>query len=246
MFYGILGIVLTLSNGILVSCSKEKDEPASQMSHSYNYPNAAGILVVTKSFTYDINGGYLNAIEASSASAFFPASGESTSGLDGGSVKIKGNELTKDATNHYLFMDLANQLNLYGNMTLQWEIAGKGDVPAFSFTTNKGIPSFNGLAELPLAISKGSGAIVDFYGKVAYADSVLVMISGDNRSVYKVFPASGPNGQFTSSELSGLSNTQAATIMVVPYNVLTAWANNKQFYFINETAYYKVNIEITN
>lgn len=240
----IFNFTIIASVFLLSSCSKDSDSPGSKMIHSFNYPDAAGVLIATKSYTYDINGGYLNAIEATSVSAVFPASGNFSAGKDAGTVSVQTKELSKSSSNIYTFQDLPNQLGLYGNMSLQWNVTGGPDVPSFSFMANKGIPSFNGLAELPLYVSKGSGAIVDFYGKVAYADSVLVTISGNNGSVYKVFPASEPNGQFTSAELKGLPETKAATFSVIPFNVQDAWVNSSRYCFINETAYYKVNIEI--
>lgn len=238
---GLLILAIVFSS----SCKKEEDQsPGSNNTHSYSYPDAAGILVASKSYTYDINGGYLNAIEAHTASALFPVSAGASSYNYAGIVKVQGKELTPTTNYIYSYVTMTDPINLAGDVT--WDIGGGINIPAFSFTQNKGIPYFNGLAELPVVVSKGSGAIVDFGGKIGYADSVIVMLSGANSSVYKIVSGTAPNAIFQPAELSGLKATKAATFTVTPFNIRDHWVNGKRFYFVNETSYYKINIEISN
>jgi len=243
-FFPILSLFI-LTAVLTTSCKKDEDQSSeSNNSHSYSYTDAAGILVASKSYTYDINGGYLNAIEAHTASALFPTSAGSSSYNYAGIVKVQGKELTPTTNYIYSYVTMTDPINLAGDVT--WDIGGGNNIPAFSFTQNKGIPYFNGLAELPVVVSKGSGAIVDFGGRVGYADSVIVMLSGANSSVYKTVSGTSPNAIFQPEELAGLKATKAATFTVTPFNIRDTWVNGKRFYFVNETSYFKVNIEIIN
>jgi len=237
--------LLALSAVLSTSCKKDEDQSSgSNNTHSYSYTDAAGILVASKSYTYDLNGGYLNAIEAHTASALFPTSAGSSSYNYAGIVKVQGKELTPTTNYIYSYVTMTDPINLAGDVT--WDIGGGNNIPAFSFTQNKGIPYYKGLAELPIVVSKGAGATIDFGGKIGYADSVIVMLSGENSSVFKTFSGTAPNAVFQPSELAGLKATKAATYTVTPFNIRDTWVDGKRFYFVNETSYFKVNIEIIN
>lgn len=228
---------------LLSGCTKDEDpEVESNSKHSYNYNGAAGILVASKSYTYDLNGGYLNAIEAHTASAVFPTAPGASTYNYAGIVKVQGKELTPTTSNLYNYINKTDPVILTGD--INWAIGGGNNVPAFSFSQNKGIPYFNGLAELAVVIAKGSGAIVDLWGKAGYADSVSVTISGAGKTVSKTVPGTAQNLTFQPSELSGLKATKNATWTVTSFNYRDALIEGKHYYFINETSYFKINVEI--
>jgi hypothetical protein len=241
-FFSALSL-LAVTAIVLSSCKKDEDQNSGTTNtHSYSYTDASGILVASKSYTYDLNGGYLNAIEAHTATAVFPVSAGSLSYNYAGIVKVQGKELTPTTNYIYSYVTMTDPINLAGDVT--WDIGGGNNIPAFSFTQNKGIPYYNGLAELPVVVSKGAGATIDFGGKIGYADSVIVMLSGANSSVFKTVSGTAPNAIFQPAELAGLKATKAATYTVTPFNIRDTWVNGKRFYFVNETSYFKINIEI--
>ncbi len=238
--------VAALSASLFSSCDKNEDETPdnnNNTTNSFNYSDAFGVLVAVKSVSYTSVGGFEVPVEVNSGSAFFPTDAGATTFADAGTVSLENKNLTKQANKIYSYDDFLNPLTLSG---ISWNVSGNGSIPAFSKTVSRPLPTFSGFSSLPASISKSAGISISLGSAVYAADSVIVMITSSNDAVLKSVAGNSGNVTFSGADLTKLNTSTVGSISISPYNLSTETISGKKFYFVNESSYLKMMVNITN
>lgn len=214
-------------------------------------PQPAGVhgalIALQMDFTYTASGFPVTLSTEMGIAAFYDAIGSSTL-VDGGTVTVNSNALTKNANNSYLVTagiptQTPTTLGLDGN--INWNVSGSSNVPAFGYNIDGTVyPFVDYTGTIPTDITKANGMVLNFTtANTKSADSVYVMIVSGSTTFLKSYHGNAGNVTITAAELSGLaasSSTAPAYIEIVPWKVL-AWPNHmgKIFAVINERAIVK-------
>ncbi len=234
----------TLSAFMFTSCDKKEDETPedNNTTTTFNYTDAFGVLVAVKSVSYTSIGGFEVPVEVNSGSAFFPTDAGATTFADAGTVTLEGKSLSKVQNNMYSYSNFTDPLVL---SDIEWNVSGSSSVPAFSKTVSRPLPTFSGYSSLPVTISKASGVSISLGSAVYAADSVIVMITSSNEAVLKSVAGNVSSVSFSSADLSKLDKSNVGSISVSPYNLSTETISGKKFYFVNESSYLRMSVNIT-
>lgn len=237
-------LFLALSAAVFTGCTKDEDDAPEQnnTNSEFTFDDSFGVFVAIKSITTQTIAGMTIPVELNTATAAFMESAGSTTMVDGGAVTLNSMNLKKVQNNAYIYDDILNPLD-FGSVT--WTAAGNGNVPAISKTVSRGFPAFSNADALPASLSKASGISIGLGNKVSNADSVIVVVGSNNKSVHKIVAGNAPSVNFSTTELSALGASSVGLISVSPYNISSETISGKKYYFINETVYSKANVNIT-
>ena len=237
-------LFLALSASIFTGCSKDDDSPDENAStnNEFSFDDSFGVFVAVKSVSTQDVGGFSVPIEVNTATAAFFESAGSSSLIDAGAITLNNKSMKKVQNHAYIYDDLMNPLD-FNEVT--WVAAGNANVPAINKTVSRGFPAFSGADALPASISKASGFSISLGSKVSKADSVIVVVGSNNKSVHKIVGGNVASVSFSSAELSGVEASSVGLISVSPYNISSETISSKRYYFINETVYSKFNVNIT-
>jgi hypothetical protein len=243
----ILPIFLSVafSAFLLSSCDKKEDETPvnNNTANNFSYDDAFGVLVAVKSVSYTSVGGFEVPVEVNSGSAFFPTDAGATTFADAGTVSLENKNLTKQANNIYAYDDYLNPLTL---SNISWNVSGNGSIPSFSKTVDRPLPTFSGYSSLPATVSKATGISISLGSAVYAADSVIVMITSSNDAVLKSVAGNSGSVTFSSADLTKLNTSNVGSISISPYNLSSETIGGKKYYFVNESSYVKMMVNITN
>lgn len=237
-------LFFALSAFIITGCDKDDDssDNNSNTPSEFSYGDSFGVFVAVKSVTTQVVAGYTIPIEVNTATAAFMETAGSSSMIDGGALTLNNKSMKKVKNNAYIYDDLMNPLD-FNEVT--WVAAGNANVPAINKTVSRGFPSFSGADALPASISKASGFSISLGSNVSKADSVIVVVGSKNKSVHKIVGGNVASVSFSSAELSDVEASSTGLVSVSPYNISTETISGKKYYFINETVYSKMSINIT-
>ena len=242
-------VVLLAAIFILSGCDKKDDTTPDNGNNtntnsnyaSFHFQDGSGVLVAIRSTSYQSLGGINIPIEINTATAAFLASPGSSTLLDAGTVSLNSKMLTKNANNSYVYQDLTNPLNF---TNINWNVSGGNGIPAINYSDDKPWPSYNGYNALPDVVNKTSGLTVALGNAVSNADSVYVIVAGNDGSYFvKRVGGDASEAMITSADLNGIL-AGTGLIQVVPWNYDREDYNSKEFYFILEAAYTKMNVTI--
>ena len=181
----------------------------------------------------------VNVATENALATFFTSTGSSSSFEDGGVVKVNTFELEKQTNNSYIKTATTgmtpSDLNFDSDKS-EWDVAGAGSVPAFTYNHNSTFPSFTDT--LPTTVNRSADFTIDFTGKASGADSIIIMIAKDDKSIVKTFAGTAASGTITASEMSILPavTDKTAILEVVPYNFTTSVQGGKTYAFIKQYA----------
>lgn len=228
---GKLGFALVLGLGISLSACKKDDDDVNGGNNSGSTPTlGAGTLVAVKSQTVQSTPIGDMTIDIGTAVAVFGADAGWSSFVDGGTVKVNDNALSKMPNSSYVFTPgVASPTGIDFGSSITWSVAGNSStgVPAFDHTVTGGFPSV-GSVNVDDNVSKAAGLTVPISG-VSNADSLYINVN----EVVKVLPASATSANFSSADLSSLSNGQGiVSIAAVKYT--NQAYGGKTFYFLNQ------------
>lgn len=231
---------------LFVSCDKKEDETPENSNQSstenLNFSDSYGVLAAIKSISYQTVGGFTIPVEVNTAVAAFIPSPGATTFSPAGNVTINGSSLKKFENNSYIYDNLLNPLTFN---TVQWEVSGEGDVPTISKTVNRGFPDFSSYSSIPESFSLASGLSVPLGSSISNADSVVVVVAGSKDAKVKIVRAGAANATFSAAELSNLGTGATGMISVTPYNFTIETISGRKYYFVNESNYTKLNVNIT-
>lgn len=240
-FFTALSVVAILATG----CDKKEDETPDNnqnATENYKFTDSYGVLAAIKSISYQNAGGFTIPVEINTAVAVFPQAAGSSTFASAGTVTINGSSLKKYENNSYIYDNLLSPLNFN---TVEWNVSGEGDVPVIQKTVARGFPAFSGYSTLPETFSLASGLTISLGNAISNADSVVVVVAGSKNSSIKTVRSGTANVTFTSTELSAIGTGAAGLISVTPYNYQPETISGRKYYFINESNYTKINVNIT-
>ncbi len=221
-----LAMALSLS---LTACKKDEDDPKDNNDGTTKLGN--GTLVAVKSQTVQDSPIGPITIDVGTAVAVFDGGNNWSSFADAGNVQVNGESMEKSGNNTYLATaSAANPTGIEFGNTVEWSVEGNtsSNVPAFNHTVTGGFPNV-GNVNVDETISKSDGLNLPITG-VSNADSLYVNVS----QVVKVLPANASTANFSSAELSSVSNgTAIVSIAAVRYTTATYGGNT--YYFLTET-----------
>lgn len=240
----VTGIALTVA---LSGCTKkENTDPPINTDNTPNYanfsfPNSYGIMIAIKSVSYQEVAGIQIPIEVNTASSAFVSSPGSSTFIDAGQVSLNSKILSRQSNNTYVYLDLLNPLNF---STITWNVAGANGIPMFDYTDDQPWPSFNGLATLPATVTRSAGISLNLDGSVSNADSVyLILASNDGKYAIKRVVGNAAEITLSAGELSGVS-AGSGMIQLIPWSFKKEDFDSKDFYFVLESVYSKMNVTI--
>lgn len=213
-------------------------------------PTVAGVhgamIALDLDFSYTMSGITVPLNTQMGIAAFYNNPGDATL-IDGGTVKINNNTLTKNATsNSYLVTaGIPGQdpetLGLSGN--INWNVSGNTStgVQASNYNIDATVyPFCNYTPVVPTSITRADGLSLSFTsGTTTGADSVYVVIISGSTSLMRAYSATAGNVMISSTDLNTLSassTTSPAYIEIVPWRVMSyqtlmgktyAWVNEK-------------------
>lgn len=241
IFFSIILISLFLSGCKKTETNEPLTNPTSSGSISYSFSDGYGVLVAVRSVSYQSVGGFNIPVEVNTATAAFPTSLNTSTFSDAGNVTINLKSLTKNSNNAYVYQNFTEPLTFN---QISWNVSGSANVPAISYTENKPIPGYSGFESLPGSISRSAGLTVPLGSAISGADSVYVIVADYNgKRLLKRFAAGTTECSFPATELNGLAAGQGM-LQVVPWNYKIEDYKDKNFYFIVESAFTKMNVTI--
>ncbi|MFH1121650.1 MAG: hypothetical protein V1775_17655 [Bacteroidota bacterium] len=228
---------------IFSGCDKEDETPdnTNTNTNTFTYNDAFGVLVAVKSVSFTSVGGYEVPVEVNSGSAFFMTDAGAQTFVDAGVVSLENKNLKKLSNNAYMYDDYLNPLTL---SAITWNVSGNGSIPAFNKTLSRPLPTYSGYSSLPVAVSKAAGVNISLGSAVYEADSVIVMIASSNEAVVKSVAGGVGSVTFSSSDLSKLAKSDVGSISISPYNLSIETISGKKYYFVNESSYLKMAVNI--
>jgi hypothetical protein len=231
---------------LFVSCDKKDDETPDNNNQSstenLNFSDSYGVLAAVKSISYQTAGGFTIPVEVNTAVAVFVPSPGATTFSSAGNVTINGSSLKKYQNNSYIYDNLLSPLSFN---EVKWDVSGEGDVPTISKTVNRGFPAFSSYASIPETFSLASGLSVPLGSSISNADSVVVVVAGSKDAKVKIVRAGVANATFSAAELSNLGTGATGMISITPYNFTIETIAGRKYYFVNESNYTKMNVNIT-
>ncbi len=171
--------------------------------------------------------------------SFFSSAGNSSSLVDGGTVKLNNNEIEKQSNNSYFTMATTGQTpsDLGLSNGASWNVAGNGNVPAISYNHGSNFPEYTG--DVPGSITKANGLSLTFNSSnTSNADSVYVFISSGSATFIKSYAANAGSITISSSELNGLpdNSDNTAILEILPVKTTVQTFSGKKYAFIKEEA----------
>ncbi len=236
--------VLLCSLGMLVSSCKKEDlipeipepepTPVSTPSGSTTPvpSNADGVMWAIKS-TSSVQG---FTIEIGTAVGFFMNG--TTDLVNVGTVSVNSNNLSMASNNAYTFAPTQTMPTGLDLSSTEWSATGANGHAAFTYDASSLVFPTGSSITSSGTVTKANGYTLTC-STVSGADSTLFMVG----NVSKTISGSANSCTFSSSELSGLS-VGTSVVMIVPYKLMQATVNGKNYYFgkerVNQLA---VNIE---
>ncbi|MGV8111648.1 MAG: hypothetical protein AB2L17_01955 [Lentimicrobium sp.] len=237
---------LTLLAILLVSCDKKEDETPQNNNQTpaenLNFSDSYGVLAAVKTISFQSAGGFTIPVEVNTAVAVFVPTPGATTFAPAGTVSINNSSLKKFENNAYVYDNLLSPLSF---SAVQWSVSGEGEVPAFEKTVNRGFPNFSAYASIPETFSLAAGLSVPLGSSVTNADSVVVVVSGSQNAAVKTVAAASANAVFSAGELSNLGAGASGMISVTPYNYTIETISGRKYYFVNQSNYTKMNVNVT-
>ena len=236
----IAAILLISTSIFFVSCEKDETETPENTQNSSTPNLGDGTLVAVNTEATQTTPIGEIPINLGTAVAAFAGSSNYGTLVDGGTVSVDGNALTKYDNNSYVFTPgLTSPTGIEFGSNVKWTISGNSGsgVPAFEHTYNRGFPNIGSITS-GTEVSKAGYTLT--FSSISNADSVYLLIN----DVVKSLPGNARSYTFTSGELSGLSTGQG-NVTVAGWNYGTASYGGKNFYFVNETVKIK-SVNITN
>lgn len=244
--FPLLIVSLSLLAILNVSCDKNEDETPQNNNQSatenLNFSDSYGVMAAIKTISFQTVGGLTFPVEVNTAVAVFVSTPGATTFAPAGTVSINSSSLKKFGNNSYVYDNLISPLSFN---TVQWSVSGEGEIPAFEKTVNIGFPDFTAYSSIPETFSLAAGLSVPLGSSVSNADSVVVVVSGSQNAAVKTVAAASANAVFSASELSNLGAGASGMISVTPYNYTIETISGRKYYFVNESNYTKMNVNIT-
>ncbi|MBP9151551.1 MAG: hypothetical protein KBF73_04640 [Flavobacteriales bacterium] len=218
----------------ITSCNT--DEPETPVDPASNPPTPTfgvgyGVLAAVQTVT-TIDPGYglpIQEIVLGLGSGGFTDATDFSNLIDGGTVTLEGEELTRtDENSYYSPISQTNPTGIEFNGNPTWEVSGSGSVPAFTHTTSIDFPTLGDITSSTTI--PGTGAYLLRVANVSGADSVYYMLGG----VVHIEPGTATFSVFLESEIDGMG-TGATYAQVAPYRFEVANKSGKDFYFVTET-----------
>jgi hypothetical protein len=228
----LLIVVLSVS-----SCTKKKDsqQAPSNTAPQYTIPgDANGAFAAVKTISSQTIAGYTTSIDIGTAVAWF---GSSTSFVDGGTVKLNSNSLSKQSNNAYVFTPATTAptgIDFTGSEV--WEISGNtaNGVPAFTKTHYASFPYITDISN-----TGDVSTTTDFTlsaSSYVTGDSVIFVVSGPNGHVLKVKGPNSTSCSFTAAEMGTLgTGSNMGLLQIAPYTWTVDNSTGKKYYFVKET-----------
>lgn len=157
--------------------------------------------------------------------------------LDGGSVAINSQNLTKNANNSYMAISLVDGFVVKGT-NINWSVVGNANVPAIAFNTNKSVPEMPQVVAFPNTLDKTTGFTIQISAPVT-ADILFVSVSGINAlgtsggKMTKNFQINGTSLTFTAADIANIDATKGFIITVNAINYVFKDFGGKIFLFSN-------------
>ncbi len=215
---------------VVTSCDKDEEEPEQPQqtapTNNITVPGADATLIAVKSNSLTETPIGTFPIEIGTAVAVFFEN--QTNFIDVGTVKLNQSALSKYDNNSYVFTPgLTEPTGLDLSGSISWEVAGNASFSGFSYTPTNTFPNVGNITSAG-TVTKSDGYTISI-AEISGADSILYQIGG----VVKMQAGNIVNCQFTSAELSGLSNgTNVAQAAALNYKQETL--DGKNVYFLKE------------
>ena len=222
----------------MVSCKKDTPTPTPTPAPSSSAPptpmvGGEGALVSLRVGTTTIAAGQTFVVDIETAVAAFYNGTNTSTFLDGGTVKVNSNELTKNENNSYVYSS-TTKLDLDFDGGSNWSVTGAGNVPAISYNHTNTFPNYTGT--LPTTITKSEGFSLDLTGKVTGADSVYVFVASGDKSFIKHLGPNPGNVTISATDIADLALSTTGFVEVIPFNYRIETISGKQIAFVKEYA----------
>ncbi len=146
-----------------------------------------------------------------------------------GTVSVNSNNLTASSNNAYTFTPSQTMpTGLDFSSSTNWSVAGGNGHAAFTYDASSLVFPSGSAITSSATVTKANGYTLTC-SSVSGADSTLFLIG----NVSKTVSGSSNSCTFSSSELSGLS-AGSSVVMIVPYKLMQATINGKNYYFGKE------------
>lgn len=202
--------------------------------------DADGVLAAVKmKFKVEQAGFVIDINSEIGVASFFSSTGNNSSFVDAGTVKLNNNDIEKQSNNSYLTMATTGQTpsDLGMSNGASWSVSGNGSVPSISYSHGSTFPTYTG--SVPSSITKSSGLSLTFNSSnTSNADSVYVFISSGNATFFKGYAANAGSVTITSSELSSLPtvNDNTGILEILPVKMTMQTVSGKKYAFVKEEA----------
>lgn len=235
-----LPLLFVLLLTVFISCKPEEETPpqtppasTTNANPTPTFTEADGVLASIQTLTYQSVAGFETAIPADVAVAFF--SKTSNTYYDAGLVSVNSKDLEKHSNNSYTSVS-GNSLTLdlgFGSNGNKWSVAGSTDIPSFTHTTSRGMPSDIKFKSEITNVNTANDLTVSIKSAPSVCDSLLYVVGGEGKEVLtKTVSNTTTSVDFSASELNGFTGT--GLIQVVAYNFEFSLENNKKMYYVNE------------
>lgn len=232
-------LLLTLISFAMIACNPEDllpddntTTPAAVPNPTPTFTDADAVLAGIQTLSYQSANGYEFSVAVDVAvAAFFNTS---STYYPAGLVSINTNDLEMNDNNSYTSVS-ATSTNIdldLGSSGNTWSVAGSSNVPTFSHTTSRGMPSDVKFSAEITKVNTANNLNVAIVSAPSVCDSILYLVAGENKTVSKIVANTVTNVDFSASELNGLSGT--GVVQVAPYNFEFSEESGKKIYYINE------------
>lgn len=183
-------------------------------------------------------------LDAESAVAVFSNDFSSGTFLNAGNVNVNSDALERLSNNSYTklaFDYTSGDFSLGFDGGSNWNVAGSGDVAAFSYNHTQSFPNYSGRSSMPETASTSSSLTVSLSG-VSNADSVYVLLAAGDKSILKHVGGSASSVTFTAAEVASVGTTggkATGLLEVCPWRYIIQTFNSKQYAFVKEHAVVK-------
>jgi hypothetical protein len=227
----------------MVGCGDDTVNPDTVDTTVYPIPDDAfGVLVGIKTFSEVSVGGFTTDIIFGTAVAVFV---DGDNFLPAGTVTCNSEGLTQNSNNSYVYMpdfgDPSAATGLDLGTEAVWSVSGQGTVPAIS-ESYAGFPSKPTITSSTTINSDSDYTMT--WSSISGADSLIASVYANSGNISKTIAGNATSAVFTSSELSGLGNTNFAIIQVAAYKQKKEVVDGKNIYLINESVGSEVNVVI--
>ena len=234
-------IYLIIAGTVLASC-KKKDDATDNTQQKQTTPSptvvingAQGTLVALNTTTTISIAGFEQTIVSGTATATFTDNGKNVSA---GKVSCMGEDLDYQNGAYFSMPSATNPTGVdFNGSTVDWEAAGNGNIPAFTYSYMEEVPQINGIDNVDSDVDRASNLLVRLQTggitDISSADSLMYNVIDKNGKMLSVTTA--PNiksHEFTSSEL-GTLDAGFAYVQITAYNYLVRDENGYKLAFIN-------------